>query len=637
MAATAVGSSLAFAGTASALELPQSLGSNPASPSNQTSPWSFTWAPPVDALPPDIAPIAYYGGVTASTDVPPADLTPIVPGVEIAVPEGARFFMVRAEQSLISSGWASMAIHPDYTAPTMSVSLAPGAPNGDNGWYTSLTINRSCDDGIGTGVADCGPVNWTQDRQLGTVSYTPVDRVGNPGTAAVTPAFRFDATKPQFGTGLPSVPNSGALVAEEPTFEWTPGVDPTSGVDRYELQYEDPESGDWTPLARRDDVGGVGNYSAKRDPALVPQPLPERVNFNWRVVTWDNAGNVRISATRGLRIDSTVPAAPTITGGPTAPTRISSPTFSWTGTEQTYRWELTLAGSETPVRVGGGASTQATITNLPDGDYTFAVSQVTEAGRPSADATRSFKVDTTPPPAPGILIRPPFPAIAAPVFTWETEPGAYSRWTVVGEGGITILPYADTPATSVTLPVLPDGAYSFQVLQVDAAGNVSAPSVEPFTMIAPLTPAPSPSGGGATAASILPRQNAKRLKPKAGKTVPTRAPVLQWKRGPRGTKLYNLQLFKVTPRKGNATPRITKVLSLFPRGLQFRAPKKNLRPGTCYVWRVWPYTGRAFTPKPIGVSNFCVASAKILKKKEAAARAKKVAAARRAAEARRRS
>ncbi len=630
MAATAVGS-LAFAGTASALEPPSSPASSPASPSNVQTPWSFTWGAPVDAVPDPLAPVTYYGGLAATAGEAPN--TPITPGVELPVPEGARFFLVRAEQTILgiptSSGYAALPILPDYTAPVMTVGLSPAAPNGANGWYTELTITRSCDDGAGAGVADCGPVTWTQDRQLGTVSYTPVDRAGNQGAAAVTPAFRYDDTNPQFGSGVPSVPNAGALVAEEPTFEWTPGIDPTSGVDRYELQYENPANGDWTPLARVEDVGGVGNYSAKRDPALVPSPLPERVNFNWRVVTYDNAGNVRTSASRGLRIDSTVPAAPAITGGPTAPTRISSPTFSWTGTEQTYLWDLTLAGSETPVRRGGGAATQVTVANLPDGDYTFRVSQVTEAGRPSADATRAFKVDTTPPPAPGILIRPPFPAISAPTFTWETEPGAYSRWTVVGEGGITILPATDTPTTTVTLPVLPDGAYSFQVQQVDAAGNVSAPSDEPFTMIAPLTPAPNPSGNGGVSATILPRQNATRLKPKAGKTVPTRSPVLQWKKGPRGTKLYNLQLFKVTPRKGSATPRITKVLSLFPRGLQFRAPKKDLRPGTCYVWRVWPYTGRAFTPKPIGVSNFCVASAKILKKKEAEAKARKGAAGRR--------
>ena len=130
-------------------------------------------------------------------------------------------------------------------------------------------------------------------------------------------------------------------------------------------------------------------------------------------------------------------------------------------------------------------------------------------------------------------------------------------------------------------------------------------------MLAPLVPVPG-DDGQATFLASLPKQNALRLKPKAGTTLPTLQPVLRWKKGPRGTKLYNLQIFQVTKRKGNAKPKVTKVLSRFPRGLQFRAPKKGLKPGTCYVWRVWPYTGTAFTTRPVGVSNFCVASSKVL-------------------------
>ena len=83
--------------------------------------------------------------------------------------------------------------------------------------------------------------------------------------------------------------------------------------------------------------------------------------------------------------------------------------------------------------------------------------------------------------------------------------------------------------------------------------------------------------------------------------------MLRWKKGPRGTKLYNLQIFQVTARKGKAKPKVTKVLSRFPRGRQFRPPNRNLKPNTCYVWRVWPYTGTAFTARPVGVSNFCTA------------------------------
>ena len=45
-----------------------------------------------------------------------------------------------------------------------------------------------------------------------------------------------------------------------------------------------------------------------------------------------------------------------------------------------------------------------------------------------------------------------------------------------------------------------------------------------------------------------------------------------------------------------------------------------MQPGTCYVWRVWPFVGRRFTGKPLGVSNFCVASKKVLRQKAEARR-----------------
>jgi hypothetical protein len=638
--ATAAIGLLVVAGSALGIAPPTGVTSSPSGPSNATT-WTFEW----NAVAPDegYVIVGYEGGVTAPGGEPAAPITS--PHTVDLPPEDARLFRVRAVQApvvdpppaepVLRSDYADVAIFPDRTPPALSLSLQPGAPNGLNGWYTSLTIQRVCDALGGSAVVgECGALSWTIDRGPAPYSHSVVDQAGNPSGIVSTPEFKFDRTRPRADAGQPTTPGPGALVASEPAFSWTPGADATSGVDRYELQYRAPGMDEYVTMARRDDTGGVGDYSAPRDPGLVSEPLPERVIVRWRVVTYDNAGNARASDAREITIDSTIPPAPTITGGPAAPTRISSPTFSWTGTEDTYLWDLTAAGSETPLRRGGGAATQTTITNLPDGDYTFRVSQVTKAGRPSAEATRSFKVDTTAPAAPGILVRPPFPAIAAPVFTWGIEPGAYSRWTVVGEGGATVIPSTDTPATSVTLPLLPDGAYSFQVQQVDPAGNVSAATAEPFTMLAPLVPAPSPSTGTAAITRLLPRQNALRLKPKAGRVLPTRSPVLQWKRGPRGTRLYNVQIFRVTSRRGATTPRITKVASLFPRTLQMRAPKRNLRAGTCYVWRVWPYTGRAFTPKPVGVSNFCVANAKVLKAKARAARAKRIARAKRLALAR---
>ncbi len=592
---------------------------------------SFTFSATPD---PGFTIVGYQGAVDD-----PAPTATVSPGQAFGgLSIGAHTFRVRAiEQdalgvTTIESAYAELPF--DVLADTVPPSLGAvlqGTPTA-SGWYNALSIGRQpCADGeSGLPAGACAATAWTQNGAFaeGAQTVQVTDLQGNTATAPV-PAFNFDNVQPVLGEGVPLTPSSGAILPGEPTFQWSPGQDLTSGVSGYEVQIRiaDPENDTppITTIARVSDTGGVGNYSAARQPAVSPDPLPEGKKIEWRVRTIDNAGNVRTSDWWSIRIDSTIPAAPTISSGPAGPTRDTSPRFSWEGTQQTYKWDVRRAGAETPVREGAGSATETTVAALPDGDYIFRVTQVTEAGRGSAEATRTFQIDTTPPVPPAILSRPTFPAVTAPVFTWSTEPGAYSRWVVIGPSGTAVVGPVNTPATSAELPSLPDGAYSFQVQQIDPAGNVSGATGEPFTVLAPLVPAPAPSGStGTIAALALPTQNASRLSPKAGRVLPTLVPVLKWKRGPRGTKLYNLQIFRVSrvKRATGVSPKVTKIYSAFPKGRQARAPKKKLKAGTCYVWRVWPYTGRAFTPKPVGISNFCTASAKVIKLKQKRARAR---------------
>lgn len=637
LAAVAATGLMGLSSTAFAIAPPGSLTATPASP-NKATDWAFTWiAPPADA---GNTADGFEGGLVASeADLPTGTL---ISGGSIAIPaEGSYFFKVRARQTddttqvLTTSDYAVIPVVVDRTPPLLGAALQ-GTPIG--GWYggtpvvnnvtqpqRTLTILREpCSDPSGLQAPGCAPIVWTQDGVFTNNQITATDIAGNTSTA--TASFNFDATKPSTAGGQPSQPGPTALVAAEPTFFWTPGIDVTSGVASYQLQYKlaSDSDTDYITIADVPHGSGPGDYSAKRDANLAK--LPENELLDWRVRTIDKAGNFRNSVSRRLTIDSTIPAAPSITGGPGQPTTETSPTFTWEGTEKSFLWDLTRAGTENPIRQGGGAATQTTLAALPDGDYTFRVSQVTEAGQKSAEASRSFKVDTTPPAAPVIVARPTFPSIGvAPVFSWGIEPGAFSRWTVLSATGVVVGPI-DTPVTSAELPQLAEGPYTFQVVQIDAAGNVSPTTSESFTVIAPLV-APTPAQNARTAfLAALPKQNALRLLPKAGSTLPTLRPVLRWKKGPRGTKLYNLQIFQVTPRKGKAKPKVTKVLSRFPRGRQFRPPNRNLKPNTCYVWRVWPYTGTAFTARPVGVSNFCVAGSKVLRAKAAKAAANRAAA-----------
>ena len=178
-------------------------------------------------------------------------------------------------------------------------------------------------------------------------------------------------------------------------------------------------------------------------------------------------------------------------------------------------------------------------------------------------------------------------------------------WRVIGAGG-GVVRGDSTQDTSLTLAPLTPGPYTFQISQTDRAGNTSSVTAEPFSII-------GPSGLQAGTKLSLPTTNHRRLKPAKGATVPTRRPVLRWTAGPRGTTLYNVQLFRVMKRSSGKT-RVAKVFSTFPRTLQYRVPAKRTRPATCYVWRVWPYLGTRFTKQPLGISNFCIANKSVLRK-----------------------
>lgn len=133
-------------------------------------------------------------------------------------------------------------------------------------------------------------------------------------------------------------------------------------------------------------------------------------------------------------------------------------------------------------------------TPLADGDYTVVALQTRQTpGELSVTSTPSnpedveepthwgvgFTVDTTAP-IPALFSCPTSPtAIANPTFSGTgVEPGArvlvFEAGTELGEATVT-----DTAWSYTVSPDLPNGEYSFTVVQVDLAGNVSEPSAPP--------------------------------------------------------------------------------------------------------------------------------------------------------------
>ena len=156
------------------------------------------------------------------------------------------------------------------------------------------------------------------------------------------------------------------------------------------------------------------------------------------------------------------------------------------------------------------------------------------------------------------------------------------------------------------------GPATFSVRALDDAGNESLSSVDYFVRAAlpfesVLLPGrdsavmPSPVAQSSRSAPWRPgTREARRLRPAAGAIIGTRRPLLRWKAYP-GARLYNVQVFRLRGRTS-----LTKVVSTLPRLNRFRVPAGRIAWGTRYIWQVWPYLGRGYPSRPLGLSYFSV-------------------------------
>jgi hypothetical protein len=394
------------------------------------------------------------------------------------------------------------------------------------------------------------------------------------------------------GTALGAPPelvapvDDGLATTLRPTFTWTHGG-PSATTSGYNVMVDGV--GVVATLARPPAAGsGPFNVVSAVD-------LPDDATLSWSVQALGTAPNPEDSGKFTLRTSSPPTLPPSILGGPAGPTNQTVPVFNWGGTRANSVW--TLLGSDGAALQTGGVGSgngSAQLTALGDGAYTFRVLQRSSQGAESPAATRAFAVDTQNPAILLITAVPSFPTLnASPTFAWAgVEPAAKVAWKVIGVGGNTVRGPVVTAAASSRVGPLPHGSFLFQVRQTDTAGNSSEWRSEPFAVAPGATVAGGPR---------LPSHNARALTPGLGARISTPRPLLRWKAGARA-RLYNVQIFRVAARG-----RLAKIRSVFPRGNRFRLSNKRKLPrGSCYVWRVWPYLGRSFTKKPLGVSNFCV-------------------------------
>src|SRR5439155_15308185 len=118
----------------------------------------------------------------------------------------------------------------------------------------------------------------------------------------------------------------------------------------------------------------------------------------------DTAGNTGPAASYTWTIDTTAPAAPSITANPSDPSNSTAPSFSFTGE----------AGATFQCALDGGAFAACTspksYAGLAEGSHTFQVRQTDTAGNTGPAASYTWTIDTTAPAAPAITAHPTNPS-----------------------------------------------------------------------------------------------------------------------------------------------------------------------------------------------------------------------------------
>jgi hypothetical protein len=280
---------------------------------------------------------------------------------------------------------------------------------------TVLSINRA-----DPNPTNSGPLHWT-------VTFSePVNGVGTGNFGLVTGGL---------GVSAPTVA-SAAATGSAPSASWTVTVSTsgTTGTNAGSIQLN------LTSKSAIADVAG--------------NPLAGTPPF----------------AGQAYAYDTTPPPAPSLGPTPPNPSAPSSASFPFTDGESGVSFVCQL-----DVGVAASCSSPKSYSGLADGSHTFTVQARDAAGNLSTGTSFTWKVDTTPPPAPVFTLTPPDPnSVSTSNFDWTPHLPApdIDHYECAKENSVTFLPCS--PPYSYVVQTTNNGQHQFAVRALDAAGNVSA-------------------------------------------------------------------------------------------------------------------------------------------------------------------
>lgn len=322
-------------------------------------------------------------------------------------------------------------------------------------------------------------------------SYITLSRTsGNPATATLTIAPPAGAPNAYVAINLDATDNNGAVLTASTNFQIKIGVPPETAIDSAPTG----TSADPTPtFAFSADLVNGTTYECRIDTGAwtsCTSPYSPTVADGTHTFSV-RATNLQITdptpATSGpFTVDTTGPVAPALDTKPRSIDSVSA--FTYTAAE---------LGGTLECRFDTGAWNPCTdpAPALADGLHTFQVRQVDDLGNVGQPATFTWTLDTASPLAPELtsspseITREPSVSFA---FTGEPETGSFECRL---DGGAWVTCASPTP-----FGPLSDGSHTFEVRQVDDAGNISpVTAATQFTIdtVAPVAPSVGGEPGAA--------------------------------------------------------------------------------------------------------------------------------------------
>ncbi|MBJ7458187.1 MAG: hypothetical protein JHD02_03265, partial [Thermoleophilaceae bacterium] len=384
--------------------------------------------------------------------------------------QGARTFAVRAtdaagntDVSPAQASWTVDTIGPN--APTITSGPSGTVPTAA---VTFLLTTAEAGGSLEVSVDGGSYASSTNPLTLSTlgdgphtVCFRQLDGVGNPGTP-VCRSFTIDTTAPP----APSVSGpSGTIPSASATISFT---DAEAGV-----TFECSNNG--------------AAYAACTSPVSLTG-LPEGLRtFAVRAV--DAVGNISASSSISWTVQTVGPPPPSVVG-PSGDVASTDATITFTDTQAGATFECSLDSA-----VFTDCTSPVSLTGLSQGAHTFSVRAKDNVGNLSSVVTIAWTVDT---------IAPSAPSVSGPSGTVASE-SATITWSNAEAGGTNECNLDGAAFASCSDPVnltgLSQGAHTYYVRQIDAAGNEGATGSVTWTVDTVGPPAPSISGPSGTVAS----------------------------------------------------------------------------------------------------------------------------------------